>query len=94
MGVILMARTSLNFGMLKVEISDTKSSVVDITNLAYNTMDLLIPKAEKFVLEERKQIRRVQSDDCDCEGDDAEECPMIAKEKEKEVQKQLSELYV
>jgi hypothetical protein len=58
--------------------------------LAYNTLDLLIPKAEKLVLEEKNQMLRQAQADSECDEGE-EDCPYA---KEKEDQKKLNELYV
>jgi hypothetical protein len=84
-----MAKSSLSFGMIKIEISDNRSSIEELTNMAYATLDLLIPKAEKLVLEEKNQMLKAQAKN-ECEDD--EECPFATKEKE--AQKGLNELYV
>jgi hypothetical protein len=66
-----MTKTSLSFGLIKVEITDEKTSAIDLTNLAYNTLTVLIPAAEKLM--RQQQIGDEDADCDDCEESD--NCP-------------------
>jgi hypothetical protein len=87
-----MTTVTQKFFQIEVSISDERTSLIELNQLCFNTISLLIPEARKAIDEERKQIlnAQVQAEaDTDCE--DGEECPYA---KEKAEQNKVNELYV
>lgn len=80
-----MTKASLSFGTIKIEISDERSSVTDVTNIAYSTLSLLIPELRKCFHEEQEHLQKLEAANEECD-----ECSPSKKDE----QKKLNELYV
>jgi len=79
-----MAEVELRFGNILVKIVDDRVSLVDVNNLAIQTMSVLIPVGEQLA---EKQLK--QEHECVADADDAldeEETELLKKLKDKEVQ--------
>ncbi len=49
----MVNRSEMSFGLIRVVIESDKSEAVDVTNLAYNTIRLLLPDAKAIAKAER-----------------------------------------
>jgi hypothetical protein len=84
-----MATVTQKFFSLEVTISDDRTPIIELNQLAYATLTSLIPAARKEIDEERKQMLQAQAENESDEGE--EECPY---QKEKADQDKVNELYV
>lgn len=95
-----MATSEFSFGLIRIKITDPNSSSTDLTNLAYNSLILLIPYAEKIAVAERKVMVQQQMkmaggyNECDdCSDEDDEDCEHPNSKVTEIINKKISGLY-
>ncbi len=81
-----MSIVTHKFGVIEVTIKDNRMDLIELNQLAYNTLSLLIPVAKEAVREEHEQMKKLEEID-----DDDEECSSLLQKAE---QKKVNELYV
>lgn len=84
----MVNRSEMSFGLIRVIVESDKSEVTDVTNLAYNSLKLLLPDAKNLAKLERRAKReevksmaknmlalrgKVGCDMCEDDSDDCDE---------------------